>query len=85
LIDVDRATKNLNGSAFALFKDESSADKAIAHYNKGLAAIYGTPFIISSLQIPLVDDDAGNHATSTAYSLWSMQLHMSLVDIAFLF
>jgi hypothetical protein len=69
---MDRATKNLNGSAFALFKDESSAEKAIAHYNKGLAAIYGAPFIISSLEIPLIDDDASNHAISTAHSSQSM-------------
>lgn len=75
LIDLNRATKSLNGSAFALFKDESSAEKSIAHYHKGLAAIYGTPFIISSLEMPLVDDDAGSHANPAKHTPVPMYLH----------
>lgn len=53
---VDRATKQPNGAAFALFKDEASAMKATEHYYKGAAAIYGAPFIISTLDMPLCDD-----------------------------
>ena len=47
---ADKGLKTPNGFAWILFKSASSVDKSIKLYEQGRAAIYGSPFIISTIE-----------------------------------
>ena len=57
--DAARALKTPNGFAWVLFKDAVSVEKSIKLYNEGHAAIYGSPFIISTITVDCEESEAG--------------------------
>jgi len=63
---VDKALKTPNGFAWILFKDSSSVEKSLKLYHEGHAAIYGSPFIISTIQAAVDASEAGASANIEA-------------------
>jgi hypothetical protein len=56
--DAARALKTPNGFAWVLFKDAVSVEKSVKLYNEGHAAIYGSPFIISAINVDCEESEA---------------------------
>jgi Ran GTPase-activating protein (RanGAP) involved in mRNA processing and transport len=56
---VDKGLKTPNGFAWVLFKDSSSVEKSSKLYNEGRATIYGSPFIVSTIDVTAEESEAG--------------------------
>jgi len=52
----DQILRKPNGLAWVLFTDTASVQRAVEYYNSGQAVMYGTPFVISSLNIDVISD-----------------------------
>mmetsp|Transcript_20071 Transcript_20071/g.38995 ORF Transcript_20071/g.38995 Transcript_20071/m.38995 type:complete len:172 (+) Transcript_20071:82-597(+) len=60
----DRTRKAPNGTCFVLFKDPDSVEKAMNLYNTGRATIYGSPFIICTLNVRVEGASEGTSASA---------------------
>jgi len=56
---TDKALKTANGFAWVLFKDCASVEKSLCLYKEGRAAIYGSPFIIGTIDAHVETSESG--------------------------
>ncbi|XP_076439016.1 uncharacterized protein LOC143277925 [Babylonia areolata] len=61
----DPVSRNNAGTAWALFSDQPSVDRAMDLYHSGQAQVFGTPFTISRLQVN-VEDSVSAEASEKA-------------------
>lgn len=52
----DQILRKPNGLAWVLFTDFASVQRAVDYYNSGQAFMYGTPFVISTLNVDVMAD-----------------------------
>ena len=52
----DQILRKPNGLAMVLFTDFASVQRVMDYYNSGQAFMYGTPFVISTLNVDIMAD-----------------------------
>lgn len=55
-MNQDQILRKPNGLAWVLFADAESVQRAVEYYNSGQAFMYGTPFVISSVNVDVIAD-----------------------------
>ena len=55
-VNQDQILRKPNGLAWVLFADAESVQRAVEYYNSGQAFMYGTPFVISSVNVDVIAD-----------------------------
>ena len=66
-MNQDQILRKPNGLAWVLFADAESVQRAVEYYNSGQAFMYGTPFVISSVNVDvIVDTDIEENALAKA-------------------
>lgn len=61
----DQILRKPNGLAWVLFTDSACVQRAVEYYNSGQAFMYGTPFVISTLDVDVMAD-TGSEENSEA-------------------
>ena len=63
----DQILRKPNGLAWVLFTDTESVQRAVEYYNSGQAFMYGTPFVISLVNVDVTaDTDSEENALDKA-------------------
>ena len=52
----DQMLRKPNGLAWVLFTDTASVQRAVEYYNSGQAVMYGTPYVISTVNVDITAD-----------------------------
>lgn len=66
----DQILRKPNGLAWVLFADSESVQRAVEYYNSGQAFMYGTPFVISTVNVDvMVDTGSEENAEAKARSV----------------
>lgn len=66
----DQILRKPNGLAWVLFADSESVQRAVEYYNSGQTFMYGTPFVISTVNVDvMVDTGSEENAEAKARSV----------------